>query len=187
MRNNLDQAGAKLCIDAWDMLAPLFIRNAQRDYSEAINSPHIGCERNYAFPAWQLNIANERATPSASSIHSISPMFALQFTYAEELLAKDMKFFGQIHTDKHDDVTGFSCMTPLSDLTKKDGEEPGCFHFITRGFYVNLLPLANIFFSGRLPHGGTAPLSPPDEHPPSWASSQVGLSSWLGIQLWFWA
>lgn len=80
-----------------------------------------------------------------------------------------MKFFGQIHTDKHDDVTGFSCMTPLSDLTGKDGEEPGRFHFITRGFYVNLVPLANIFFSGRLPHGGTAPLSPPGVVPPKWA------------------
>lgn len=80
-----------------------------------------------------------------------------------------MKFFGQIHTDKHDDVTGFSCMTPLSDLTGKRGEEPGRFHFITRGFYANLVPLTNIFFSGRLPHGGTAPLSPPGIPPPAWA------------------
>lgn len=87
----------------------------------------------------------------------------------DDSLARDMKFFGQIHTDKHDDVTGFSCMTPLSDLTKKDGEEPGRFHFISRRFYVNLTPLANIFFSGRLPHGGTAPLSPPGTVPPPWA------------------
>ena len=90
-------------------------------------------------------------------------------SYADESLAKDMKFFGQIHMDKHDDVSGFSCMTVLSDLTGETGEEPGRFHFITRGFYANLVPLANIFFSGRLPHGGTAPISPPGVVPPAWA------------------
>ena len=87
----------------------------------------------------------------------------------DDSLARDMKFFGQIHTDKHDDVTGFSCMTPLSDLAGTKDEEPGRFHFITRGFYINLDRLVNVFFSGRLPHGGTAPLSPPGESPPAWA------------------
>lgn len=80
-----------------------------------------------------------------------------------------MRYFGQIHTDKHDDVTGLSVMIPLSDLSQKDGEEPGRFHFITRGFYTNLVPLVNVFFSGRLPHGGTAPLAPPGTKAPSWA------------------
>ena len=87
-----------------------------------------------------------------------------------------MQYFGDVHTDKHDDVTGFSVMIPLSDLSQKPGEEPGRFHFITRGFWVRLTPLVNVFFSGRLPHGGTAPLAPPGEPAESWALRCI----WIG-------
>ena len=80
-----------------------------------------------------------------------------------------MQYFGDMHTDKHDDVTGFSIMTVLSDLSQESGGEPGHFHFITRGFfYMALVPLTTVFFSDCLPHGGTAPLAPPGVPAPSW-------------------
>ena len=77
-----------------------------------------------------------------------------------------MEFFGDVHVDKNDDVTGFSCMTVLSALTGEKGEEPGRFHLLTRGMYLVLHPLQSLFFSGRLPHGGTPPLAPPGRSPP---------------------
>ena len=115
-------------------------------------------------------LAVEHREPARDPRYIQSLVFAFcAKLFVDQSLAKDMQFFGQIHTDKHDDVTGFSCMTPLSDLTGSEGEEVGRFHFITRGFYVNLDPLVNVFFSGRLLHGGTAPLSPPGQSPRSWA------------------
>ena len=80
-----------------------------------------------------------------------------------------MEFFGDIHVDRYDDVTGFSCMTVLSCLTGEEGEEPGRFHLVTRGMYIVLHPLHSLFFSGRLPHGGTPPLAPPGRTPPKTA------------------
>ena len=69
--------------------------------------------------------------------------------------------FGAPHTDDYDAVTGWSSMTVMSALTGLPGEEPGRFHFLTQGCFVSLEPLTTIFFSGRYPHGGTAPLAPP--------------------------
>ena len=67
---DVSQAGAELSIRAWNSVAPAFLREAQRKYADAINSPRIGCEENDAFPAWQLNIANEQASPGSSiSVH----------------------------------------------------------------------------------------------------------------------
>lgn len=80
-----------------------------------------------------------------------------------------MGHYGNGHTDGHDSPTGFSCIIPVSDLTGEPGEEPGRFHFISRGFYVVLEPMVTIFFSGRQLHGGTAPLAPPGKVAPSWA------------------
>ena len=61
-------------------------------------------------------------------------------------------------------------MIPLLDLPQdQEGWEPGRFHFITRGFYCSLEPRIVIFFCGRLPHGGTAPLAPPNKTAPRWA------------------
>ena len=80
-----------------------------------------------------------------------------------------MDIFGTAHRDEHDSAVAFSVMIPLSDLPDTDGWEPGRFHFITRGFYVSLAKYNIIYFSGRLPHGGTAPLAPGCDQPPSWA------------------
>ena len=80
-----------------------------------------------------------------------------------------MANFGDIHVDRNDDVTGLSCMTVLSDLPGKKGEEPGRFHFLALGVYVILEPGTVVYFSGRQPHGGTPPLSAPGKAPSRWA------------------
>ena len=82
---------------------------------------------------------------------------------------KEMGDFGDIHIDEHDAVTGLSTMTVLSDLSGLTGEDPGRFHLVTKGVYCALDRLNNVYFSGLLPHGGTAPLSPPGKEPPAWA------------------
>ena len=63
-------------------------------------------------------------------------------------------------------------MTVLSDLPDEPGWEPGRFHLLTLGVYITLEPFRAMFFTGRLRHGGTAPLQPPgDNQPPipEWA------------------
>lgn len=84
-----------------------------------------------------------------------------------------MKEFGDVHTDDHDAVTGLSTMTVLSDLSHLPGEDPGRFHLVSTGTYIVLNPLHNVYFSGLLPHGGTAPLAPPGQDPPPWATRCV--------------
>ena len=72
-----------------------------------------------------------------------------------------MKLFGFSHRDKHDAVTGMSCMFVFSDLPEEEGVDPGRFHFLNFGFYVSLDDGYTFFFSGLHQHGGTAPLAWP--------------------------
>ncbi len=62
--------------------------------------------------------------------------------------------------DTHDHAACLSCMLVVSDLPDGEGWEPGRFHFLAHGFYINLEAHYTVYFSGRLPHGGTAPLAP---------------------------
>ena len=68
--------------------------------------------------------------------------------------------FGESHSDDEDAPWGLSCMTVLSDLPDDPEYDPGRFHIAALGIYVVLKPYINIFFSGRLQHGGTAPIAP---------------------------
>ena len=77
------------------------------------------------------------------------------------------KRFGGKHDDKHDSVLSLSNMTVLSDMP--DSYEPGRFHLVGLGVYVQLSTFRSIYFSGRLQHGGTSPLAPPGMQPVSWA------------------
>ena len=77
-----------------------------------------------------------------------------------------MGFFGGPHTDKNDSVPGMTFMMVLSDLPTEDGWDPGRFHLLSIGVYLLLEPFTVVFFTGRLLHGGTAPLSPPGTVPP---------------------
>ena len=84
-------------------------------------------------------------------------------------LVNDLQFFGDSHTDDYDAAEGYSVLTPFSTLTGRAGEDPGRFHLLSLGFFVILVNLINIFFSGRRPHGGTAPLAPEGEQAPAHA------------------
>lgn len=68
-------------------------------------------------------------------------------------------------------------MAVLSNLPNYEGWEPSCFHLLPLGAYVMLAPFLTVFFSGRLYHGGTAPLQPPkDSQPlPKWAYRIVAI------------
>ena len=61
---NFTQAGADLAISGWEAEAPDEIKEVQRNHSDAVNCPRVGCDGNYMFPAFQLNIAKERSNPS---------------------------------------------------------------------------------------------------------------------------
>lgn len=50
-------------------------------------------------------------------------------------------------------------MILLSDLPAD--MEPGRFHLLTLGVFFLLDEAEPIYFTGQLPHGGTAPLAPP--------------------------
>ena len=49
-------------------------------------------------------------------------------------------------------------MLPCSDLPK--GYEPGRFHLLPLGIFVELIGMPAFIFTGRIYHGGTAPLAP---------------------------
>ena len=88
-------------------------------------------------------------------------------------LADDMKLFGVAHRDKRDAVTGMSCMLVNSDLPDEEGEEPGRFHFLAWGFWVRLDLWLTVYFSGQLPHGGTAPITALGKTAQHWACRSV--------------
>lgn len=70
--------------------------------------------------------------------------------------------FGGEHEDDNDFTSGHSNAFGLSDLPEEGGCEPGRLHFVGIGVWWELEYLSQLFFSGLLRHGGTAPLVPPD-------------------------
>lgn len=76
---------------------------------------------------------------------------------------------------------GLSNMTVLSDIPDSAHSselyyEPGRFHLIGLGVYMQLVSLRSIYFPGRLRHGGTAPLAPPGHSPVPWAYRCIVIS-----------
>jgi hypothetical protein len=69
-------------------------------------------------------------------------------------------FFGSTdgHTDEGDDEAGLTCMISNSRLPKD--YEPGRFHLLGAGMYVDLKPGTTSIFSGLAKHGGTPPIAP---------------------------
>lgn len=148
------------------------MQESLRDYHELINAPSVGCPDNYLWPSWQLNIAPAQAcADGANRCLRHCGIITVLILFTEESLASALGFFGGAHTDENDAAAGFSCMTVLSDLPDEEGWEPGRFHLLTLGAFVTLEPFLVVFFTGRLRHGGTAPLQPPgDVKPlPPWA------------------
>lgn len=92
----------------------------------------------------------------------------------DEGLKDEMGLFGDIHSDDRDSVIGYSNMTVLSDVP--EDYEPGRFHLVAQGVFVQLPKFRTIHFSGRLLHGGTAPLAPPGQAPIEWACRLVCIS-----------
>ncbi len=76
--------------------------------------------------------------------------------------------FGGEHEDEHDFTAGHSCALGLSDLPEDDGCEPGRLHFVGIGVWWKLDYLSQLFFTGLLRHGGTAPLVPHDQELSGW-------------------
>ena len=109
---------------------------------------------------------HKHASTVSTYTHSYRTSISLLIFPAEESLASALGFFGGAHTDENDSAAGFSCMTVLSDLPDGEGWEPGRFHLLTLGVFVTLEPFMVVFFTGRLRHGGTAPLQPPEDAKP---------------------
>lgn len=84
--------------------------------------------------------------------------------------------FGGPHKDQNDFVAGFSCATCLSDLHEAPGREPGRLHFLGQGVWVRLEYMTQLFFSGLLRHGGTAPLVPDDQEIYAWETRMMLIS-----------
>lgn len=73
-------------------------------------------------------------------------------------LEAEQGFFGGGHVDKNDFAGSLTCIINLSD--SPEGYESGRFHILSLGLFVVLDKVSQIYFSGRLRHGGTPPLAP---------------------------
>lgn len=71
--------------------------------------------------------------------------------------------FGGGHEDTEDSESQVSSMTGLSDVPPN--YDPGRFYLLALGVFVELSSCINVYFCGRLRHGGTPPLAPPGEQP----------------------
>ncbi|KAI0083656.1 hypothetical protein BDY19DRAFT_866772, partial [Irpex rosettiformis] len=84
--------------------------------------------------------------------------------------------FGGCHKDKKDFPAGYTCAQCLSDLQQGPGREPGRLHFLGQGVWVRLEYMTQLFFSGLLLHGGTAPLVPDGEVIHDWETRVMLIS-----------
>lgn len=149
-------------IKHWEANAPREICDTLSRFSDAINAPHIGVFENYMWPAGQLNIApaqdGNSCTPHLSSRQAIYRLITI--FHKGGTLSSSMSVYGCPHTDHCDCPVSFSFMQDISELPEGEGWQGGRFHLLALGFYVKLVRWRIIYFSGRLRHGGTAPLAP---------------------------
>ena len=167
------QSAAPIVFGTWERRAPRRWQTWMKEYASLINGPITGCEGNYAFPSWQCNIAAQQDGHSSTFVHVKVAQRWISLRFLDGSLAGEMKLFGEAHRDKRDAVTGLSCMLVNSDLPDEEGEEPGRFHFLAWGFWVRLDLWLTVYFSGQLPHGGTAPLAAPGQTAQDWACRSV--------------
>lgn len=85
---------------------------------------------------------------------------------------------GEVHCDDKDSILSLANITVLSDVGTC---EPGRFHLTSLGIYTQLSTFRTIYFTGRLPHAGTAPLGPPGKSAPKWACRCVVVSYPPGV------
>ncbi|KAI0793096.1 hypothetical protein BC629DRAFT_1592997 [Irpex lacteus] len=137
-------AATALNVLAWELQAPLPLLKTMREYGDHLNTPRLGHHRNFYWFSQQNNVASA------------------QHPSEEHKFSDDQGFFSGVHKDKGDAGNGHSVGLSGSDLP--DYAEPGRFHLVGQGAYFTLSYLTQVFFTGLLPHGGTAPLIP--EHIP---------------------
>ncbi|KAI0083678.1 hypothetical protein BDY19DRAFT_863201, partial [Irpex rosettiformis] len=64
------------------------------------------------------------------------------------------------HLDLNNASNGWSCGNSLGDTPTQPGCEPGRFHIVGLGVFVQLHYRLQVWFTGLLRHGGTPPLVP---------------------------
>ncbi|KAI0734354.1 hypothetical protein BC629DRAFT_1600858 [Irpex lacteus] len=141
---------------AWDLQGPPRLINATRAYTDHINTPRVGHYDNCYWPSMQNNVSNA------------------QHPSEEQKFAEHLGSFSGVHKDKGDAVNGVSAGLVGSDLP--DYAEPGRFHLVGQGVYFRLTYMAQIFFTGLLPHGGTTPLIPEDIALEGWETRMFTIS-----------
>ncbi|KAI0091813.1 hypothetical protein BDY19DRAFT_904411 [Irpex rosettiformis] len=151
-------AATKLNVTAFEMQGPQGLLRAMRNYSELVNTPHLGYHRNVYWGSQQTNCA------------------CPQHRSKERRLDQQMGHFGGPHEDKHDFPAGLTCALCMSDLKDKPGCEPGRLHFLGQGVWVRLEYMTQLFFSGLLRHGGTSPLVPDEEPIEGWETRMLLIS-----------
>ncbi|KAI0083660.1 hypothetical protein BDY19DRAFT_910432 [Irpex rosettiformis] len=151
-----DEASTALNVLAWELQGPLNLLKVTREYGDHINSPRLGHHDNYYWFPQQCNIAGAK---HPSEVHKF---------------IDDQGFFSGVHRDKGDAANGHSVGLAGSDLSA--AAEPGRFHLVGQGVYFRLMYMAQIFFTGLLPHGGTPPLVPEDVEIEGWETRMFLIS-----------
>lgn len=101
--------------------------------------------------------------PSLNSPIPVSQLTSVHETYIFNMChtgerIREAGVFGGPHFDDGDSACSLSTMVPCSDLPA--GYDPGRFHLLPLGVFFVLSGIHPIVFSGRIYHGGTAPLAP---------------------------
>ncbi|KAI0083298.1 hypothetical protein BDY19DRAFT_910704 [Irpex rosettiformis] len=144
-----NNASTALNVLAWELQGPLHQLKATREFSDHINTPRLGHHDNFYWFPQQNNVAKHKFT-------------------------NDQGFFSGVHKDNGDAVNGHSVGLVGSDLPAI--AEPGRFHLVGLGVYFRLTYMAQVFFTGLLPHGGTAPLIPEEVEIEGWETRMFLIS-----------
>ncbi|KAI0083268.1 hypothetical protein BDY19DRAFT_910728 [Irpex rosettiformis] len=142
--HNFVMAVTKLNTIAWDLQGPPSALSAAEAYHDMINGPSLGHMRNFSSASQQMNVANaQRPTDGANSA-----------------FGEQQGHFGATHLDLNNASNGWSCGHSLGDTSIRPGCEPGRFHIVGLGIFVQLHYRLQVWFTGLLRHGGTPPLVP---------------------------
>lgn len=175
--HTLHQAVSTINVLAWELQGPEGLRRAARDYGEMVNTPRLGHPRNYYWPSQQINIASAQHPHDGMflGVYYIAKLDMCILEPSAHFKKQQGRFSGK-HIDDFDASHGHSCGNSLGDTPDVPGCEPGRFHLVGLGIYVQLRYRLQVFFTGLLHHGGTPPLVPDDYELAGWETRMFVIS-----------
>lgn len=136
--------------------APPKLLDRLHERANITNLPAVGIHENFAYPAWQLNIASASSPGTGRSHFLVEKCKCSLSKCLARCLDDDIGAFGTTHIDGGDSVAVQTCLIVLSEPHPDVQDE--FFYLLDLGLSWKMDEFLALYFSGLHFHGGSQPI-----------------------------